>query len=365
MIRHAGYLLLFAVVVALLAPAASPIQLSHVTSDSMEPTIETGDGYVLVPAGDVIPGEIVTFYSEERAGYVTHRVAGTTTGGFITKGDANPSTDQEAGSPPIPREAITGQMLSPFGQPVVIPHLGTAVGVIRAHWSVLFGLVIVSLLVTLLRGDTTVGTRTDERSVLRSREVITSMLVIGLVASTLLVSMGAIHSEFTYPVTESGDGNARQLAVGDPTTVSMDASISTTPATIIFVETDGMRLLNTTAGASTAAANTSAAGQQPPSGLFGRIRGQFITASQMTINAAIPGQAEPGSHTVSVSVYPYPATLPRGVLSWLHAIHPILAAVGSAVVPFSLAYMGYWLVLDPSTPLRASRRRWLNRLGDR
>ena len=88
MLRHAGYLLLVAVVVALLAPAASPIQLSHVTSDSMEPTIETGDGYILVPAGDVIPGEIVTFYSEERAGYVTHRVAGTTSFCFITKGDA-------------------------------------------------------------------------------------------------------------------------------------------------------------------------------------------------------------------------------------------------------------------------------------
>jgi signal peptidase len=64
-------------------------------------------------------------------------------------------------------------------------------------------------------------------------------------------------------------------------------------------------------------------------------------------------------------VYPYPATLPRGVLSWLHAIHPILAAVGSAVVPFGLGYIGYWLMVDPATPLRASRRRWLNRLGDR
>lgn len=365
MIRHAGYLLLFAVVVALLAPAASPIQLSHVTSDSMEPAIGTGDGYILVPAGDVIPGEIVTFYSEEREGYVTHRVAGTTTGGFITKGDANPSTDQAAGSPPVPREAITGQVLTTFGQPVLIPQLGTAVGLIRTHWSVLFGLIAVSLLYSTLRGGAPERHPTDKQSVLRSREVIVTTLMIGLLASTLLVSMGAIHSEFRYPVIETGDESDRQLAVGEPTAISMQASMSTTPVMTTLVETDGMQLLNTTSNDSTAEANSSAAGQEPQSGIVSRIRGQIITPSQMTINAEIPGQAEPGSHTVGVSVYSYPATLPRSVLSWLHNIHPTLAAFGSVVVPFSLAYIGYWLVLDPATPIRRSRRRWLQRIGDR
>ncbi|ERH01104.1 MAG: signal peptidase I, archaeal type [Halonotius sp. J07HN6] len=364
MIRHAGYLLLFAVVVALLAPAASPIQLSHVTSDSMEPTIGTGDGYVLVPAGDVIPGEIVTFYSEEREGYVTHRVAGTTTGGFITKGDANPSTDQEAGSPPVPREAITGQVLTTFGQPVLIPQLGTAVGLIRANWSVLFGLIAAGLLFNTLRSGST-GRQTAERSVLRSRQVVITTLVIGLLASTLLVSMGAIHSEFTYPVTETGDGTARQLAVGEATTVEMQASMSTTPLTATFVETDGMNLLNISRDAAGGETNATAGGQNPESGFLGGLRSYVVATTGLTINAEIPGQAEPGSHTVALSVHPYPKTLPRDTLALLHGIHPMVATLGSVLVPFSLAYIGYWLVVDPSTPLRASRRRWLQRMGDR
>lgn len=363
--RHTGYLLLVAVVVVLLAPAASPIQLSHVTSDSMEPTIETGDGYILVPAGQVIPGEIVTFYAAERAEYVTHRVVGTTTGGFITKGDANPSTDQATGSPPVPRAAITGQVVTAFGQPVVIPQLGTVINLVRTHWKVLAGLLLVSLLVPALRGGTPISSRTTGRSVRRSREVITGVLVIGLLASTLLVSSGVVHSEFTYSVAEAGEKTDGELAVGESTTVAMQANIATTPVTRIIVETAGMRLHNTTAGAATPAVNATAADQEPPAGLGDRIREQLITASWMTINAEIPGQAEPGAHTVGVSVYPYPATLPRGVLTWLHGIHPTLAAVGSAVVPFSLVTAGYWLLLDPATPLRGSRRRWLHRIGDR
>ena len=364
MMRTAGYLVLIAVVVALLAPAGSPIQLSHVTSDSMEPAIGTGDGYILVPAGDVIPGEIVTFYAEEREGYVTHRVAGTTTGGFITKGDANPSTDQAAGSPPVPREAITGQVLTTFGQPVLIPNLGTAVGAIRANWSLLFGLLAATLLIQTLRGNSR-GGQPDEQTVLRSRQVVGTVLVIGLLASTLLVSMGAIHNEFTYRVTEAGDDSAGQLAVGEETSVSMQASISTTPVTRLVIETEGMILTNTTGGTSAGGPDATAAAQNSGAGFLSQIRDRLITASAMTINAGIPAQAEPGVHQVAVSVYPYPATLPRGVLSWLHDIHPTVAAFGSVLTPFSLGYLGYWLILDPSTPIRDSRRRWLQRMGDR
>jgi hypothetical protein len=145
----------------------------------------------------------------------------------------------------------------------------------------------------------------------------------------------------------------------------MQASISTTPVTRLFVETDGMTLTNTTDEPLTEGQNATAAAQSSQSGILSQIRGRFITASAMTINAEIPEQAEPGAHTVAVSVYPYPATLPRGVLGWLHEIHPVVAAFGSTLAPFSLGYLGYWLVLDPSTPLRDSRRRWLQRVGGR
>lgn len=366
MFKKAGVVIFLAVALALIAPPASPVQISYVTSDSMEPAIGTGDGYVLVPAGEVVPGEIVTFYSEDREGYVTHRVAGTTTGGYITKGDANPSTDQAAGSPPVDRDAIAGQVLAVGGQPVLFPQLGTAVGLVRAHWGLLFGLGVVLLVVRTLRGSETRAGRATRQSVHRSRQVVVPALVLGIVASTLLVSMGAIHSDFTYPVTETGGETEGQLPVGEQTTVSMRAGIAKTPVTGILVETENMTVVNTTRGESVAGPNaTGPATESARPGVLGRIASGFLTSSGMTINAEVPAQAEPGTHAVGVSVYPYPATLPRGVLERLHGIHPVVAAFGSVVVGLVPGYVVYWLLLDPATPLRGSRRRWLHRMGER
>ncbi len=366
MFQKAGVVIFVAVALALVAPPASPVQVSYVTSDSMEPAIGTGDGYVLVPPGEVVPGEIVTFYSGDREGYVTHRVAGTTTGGYITKGDANPSTDQATGSPPVDRDAIAGQVLAVGGQPVLIPQLGTATGLVRAHWGLLFGLGAVLLVVRTLRGGESRAGRTAKQSVYRSGQVIVPALVLGIVASTLLVSMGAIHSDFTYSVTETGGETEGQLPVGEETTVSIRAGISTTPVTSILIETENMTLRNTTAAEPGAGPNATAAGEQSsPSGPLGGFASRFVTTSGTTINADVPAQAEAGSHAVGVSVYPYPATLPQGVLERLHGIHPVVAALGSVAVGFVPGYVVYWLLLDPATPLRGSRRLWLHRLGER
>jgi signal peptidase len=366
MLQKAGVVILVAVAVALVAPPASPVQVSYVTSDSMEPAIGTGDGYVLVPPGEVIPGEIVTFYSEEREGYVTHRVAGTTTGGYITKGDANPSTDQATGSPPVDREAIAGQVLAVGGQPVLIPQLGTAIGLVRTHWVLLFGLGAILLVVRTLRGGKSTASQATKQSVYRSKQLIVPALVLGIVASTLLVSMGAVHSDFTYSVTETGGENARQLPVDEETTVSIRAEIPKTPVTGVLVETENMTVINTTQKESAAGPNaTGPATGTAQSSVLDRIAGTFLTSSGTIINAEIPAQTELEAHTVGISLYPYPATLPRGALEWLHGIHPVVAAFSSVAVGFVPGYVVYWLLLDPATPLRGSRRRWLHRLGER
>jgi len=75
-----------------------PVLLGFVTSESMEPTLETGDGFVAVPAaltGPVEEGDVVTFRAEEiqGGGLTTHRVVDETDRGYITRGDANPFTD--------------------------------------------------------------------------------------------------------------------------------------------------------------------------------------------------------------------------------------------------------------------------------
>ncbi|MFC6729097.1 signal peptidase I, partial [Natronoarchaeum mannanilyticum] len=109
-----------------------PILLGYVATDSMEPTMDAGDGFIAIPsplAGDVSEGDVVVFEAEQLhgGGLTTHRVVGETDRGYVTKGDANPFTDQDGGEPPVSDQQIVAEALQINGEVVVIPHLGTAV----------------------------------------------------------------------------------------------------------------------------------------------------------------------------------------------------------------------------------------------
>lgn len=113
-----------------------PVLVSYVESGSMEPALEEDDGFVLVPsqiASPVEVGDVVTFQSELVNGgrLTTHRVVRETKTGYITKGDANPFTDQDTGEPPVTDAQIVGKVLSSGRDPVAIPHLGTFVRLSR------------------------------------------------------------------------------------------------------------------------------------------------------------------------------------------------------------------------------------------
>lgn len=366
MLKKAGIVVVVAIALALVAPAASPVQISYVTSDSMEPAIQTNDGYILVPAGEVIPGEIVTFYSEERGAYVTHRVVGTTPGGYLTQGDANPSTDQATGDPPVEGEAIAGQVLTVGGQVVVIPQLGAGITFISDHWLLLLTLLGLSIVVRALRSKSDGAGRAGKQSVLNSRQVVVPTILMAIIASVLLISMGAVHTELTYSVTETEVDGPQELAIGENRTVKLNADIATTPFTTMLIDSKGMTIVNKTRPNATAATNATAlAARTNQPGMFSKLREKFIKTSARTINADIPAQAEIGAHMTRISLYPYPATLPKGVLTQLHAVHPWIAALGSVLVVFIPGYLLYWLLIDTTTPIRGSRRRWLHRLGER
>ncbi len=365
MIKKAGILVVVAVTLALVAPAASPVGISYVTSDSMEPTIGTNDGYLLVPAGEVVPGEIITFHSDERDGYVTHRVVGTTADGYLTQGDANPSTDQAAGNPPVERDAIAGQVLTVGGRLVLIPQLGAVIEVVRASWIPLFALAGALVMIRALRGTGESKSTPGTRSVLHSRRIVVPMVLVTIVVSVLLISMGATHTELTYSITETGAEDPRVLSVGENTSVPLTADVIKTPMTQVLVDTEGMSLINTTQADTTGGESATAAAGNSGSGTLGTLRERFLTTSSTTFNTEVPAQAQPGAHTATLSMYPYPATLPKGVLAWLHGIHPSLAALGSVLVAITPGYFLYWLLVDTTTPIRGSRRHWLHRLGDR
>jgi signal peptidase len=109
-----------------------PILLSYVETGSMSPTLEPGDGIVAVPteiAGPIEEGDVVVFQSQEVQGgrLTTHRVVRETDRGYITRGDANPFTDQANGEPPVKRAQIVAKALQLNGDVLVIPSLGVAV----------------------------------------------------------------------------------------------------------------------------------------------------------------------------------------------------------------------------------------------
>ena len=130
-----------------------PVLLSFVETGSMAPTLEPGDGFVAIPAGLAGPveeGDVVVFDAERLhdGGLVTHRVVGEAGDGFVTRGDANPFTDQSSSErePPVQREQIVAVAWQAGGEVVVVPKLGLLViGVrdlltgLQSRLAVLFG----------------------------------------------------------------------------------------------------------------------------------------------------------------------------------------------------------------------------------
>lgn len=109
-----------------------PILLGFVETDSMQPTLEPGDGFVAIPSplsGSVEEGDVIVYEAQELhgGGLTTHRVVDVTDGGYITKGDANPFLDQDGDEPPVQDEQIVAEALQVNGEVVVIPSLGAAV----------------------------------------------------------------------------------------------------------------------------------------------------------------------------------------------------------------------------------------------
>lgn len=109
-----------------------PVLFGYVETGSMKPTLDPGDGFVAIPAGIAGPvesGDVIVFQAQELhgGGLTTHRVVRRTDQGYITRGDANPFTDQSGEEPPVTEAQIVAMVWQPGPNVLVIPHLGTVV----------------------------------------------------------------------------------------------------------------------------------------------------------------------------------------------------------------------------------------------
>lgn len=122
-----------------------PIVLGFVVTGSMAPTLQPGDGFVAIPpalAGEVEQGDVVTFEAQQLqgGGLTTHRIVRETPQGYITRGDANPFTDQDGPEPPVQESQIKAVAWQPGGELLVIPYLGTVSMAIQGGLSWFTGL---------------------------------------------------------------------------------------------------------------------------------------------------------------------------------------------------------------------------------
>jgi len=248
-------ILLAVVLLVLGSVLGQPFVLGYVETGSMSPTLQPGDGFVAVPTqvgSSVDTGDVIVFRAEklQGGGLTTHRVVGNAERGFITRGDANPFTDQSSGEPPVKRAQIVATALQVNGNVVVIPSLGTAVesvqsvlSTVQRHLTAILGIAALSgtrglaylffagtflwYVVGEWRAD---DTEIPDRTASRITEV-DSRLVMGAFAAVLMMGAtaamvapagtqeyGVVSAEFSSErpdVIQAGESKSRPYAVRD------------------------------------------------------------------------------------------------------------------------------------------------------
>lgn len=360
------------VVVAVLALVVGqllgqPLLLGYVTTGSMEPTLEPGDGFVAIPsslAGEPRPGDVVVFEAEtvQGGGLTTHRIVDETDRGYVTKGDANPFTDQDGGEPPVTEADIVAHALQINGAVVTIPHLGTAATAVRSAVAAPFSalgeeragtvLVFAGMVLFVLAGLT--GGR-DHRETSRSRNrenviavwffVLIAALVVTMAATAAMVVPAGTY-EITVLSTENPSDDPGIVAPGETATATYETHNAGVVPTLVVTDSpdDGVTV-------------------DPQRTVLG-----FDEWETVTVGVDTPDP--PGQTTGVVRESRYLLILPQSVLLALHSIHPWLALLAvdivAALFVITLAVgifgTGYLRIRpSPDVPLRVRIERRLRR----
>lgn len=300
--------------------ALTPLGVSFVYSDSMEPTIDTGDGFVVLPADDAVTGDIVTFYSNERNEYVTHRVVEETETGYVTQGDNNQGTDQAAGYSHVTRDDIEGHVLTVGESPLTVPALGTLVATVSQHRGLL-------VLIGVITATVGVGSCGRTRDVITAgslfRQLFLASIAIGVVAIVLA------GSTVSLVITEDATPSPETMTFEDGDRTTLEFTQTPTPYTHRVVSASGVRVVDS-------------------------------TAADGTLSLSVARVDD--SDSATIRFYHYPAVVPKGIVAVFHAIHPLLATLFTVGVVHLPIVGVYWLVVDSTEPVRTARiqppRRW-------
>ncbi len=327
---------LVAVAVAMLVgqQLGQPILLGFVVTGSMSPTLEPGDGFVAVPpafAGEIEGGDVVTFDARELegGGLTTHRVVGETDEGYITRGDANPFTDQDGPEPPVQESQIAAVAWQFDGEVVVIPHLGTVATALQGVVGALIGLIsalpggdsiadgnVGSLMIgagvllllysfasDLFGGDKRGGTdRSRSRGgAMRASVILGVILLLILVPATASMVVPSGTNDVTIVSSQSPSGNPTVIERGGTQTLEYNVTNNGYIPIVVLIEpaSNGVEVERTT---------------------HVLYRGESADTT-----ATLFAPEETGVYYRAVSERQYVGVLPLSVIAGLHAIHPWVA----------------------------------------
>lgn len=354
-----------------------PLLLGYVETGSMSPTMEPNDGYIAIPpqlAGPIEEGDVVTFHAEvlHGGGLTTHRVVDIQGDRYITKGDANPVTDQDGSEPPVSEDQIKAVALEFGGDVVVIPQIGLLVtGVGGAlEWFqqqlalilgtravlgtqglayILFGVGIIAyvfseLVTTSSSRERKTRTRRRETGMVDARQVVLSLTFVLLVLLT--ASMVVPAGEYSTTIVSS------QSDAPGPEVIHQGGSENLT----YVIPSNGLAPVRAYLEPTSEGVSISEHAVSVPGG----------ETRNVTVTLSAPPQT--GTYERSFVEHRYLAVLPTQTIDALYEVHPwapiiaidLLLGVGFAGV--AAAIMGSSAIrMDrrSSVPLRTRVRRWL------
>lgn len=322
-----------------------PVLLGFVETGSMEPTLESNDGFVAIPAavaGDIEEGDVVTFRAGEiqGGGLTTHRVVDETERGFITKGDNNPFTDQDSDEPPVKRTQVVAVAWQPGETVLAIPGVGLLVSGSQ------------DVLTAIQRQ---VAAALGTRSLLGTQGL--AYLIVGLsflAYAADFVRRGNTKERTRQPSRDSGT-NARLVmaafagAIVVAATMTMVAPSGPQEFGVVSAESDspGIRVIET--GTSESVQYTLGNGGELPMVTYfepttDRIDVQpreVVIPGRSTVNATLTLSAPPetGYYRQYVVEHRYLLVLPQSTIRSLYEIHPwlpIIAIDAMLGIPFYL-----------------------------
>jgi signal peptidase len=349
-IRTFGHLITLFVIAIILALIAGqvlgqPTGLSYVETDSMSPTMEPGDGFIAIPTqvdNSIQEGNVIVFQAKKLhgGGLTTHRVVDKTERGYITRGDANPFTDQDGDEPPVKEPQIVAKALQVNDETVVIPYFGTLIEGIQSVLELIqrqlasvlgtssllgaqglaylfFGGTVVWYAVGEWRDQTTKHSNRDtSREVGANTRLVVGFFAVLLVLSATVAMVGpAGTQEYEIVSAEFESDNANVIPTGDSKTVIYPVDNGGIVPIVTYLE--------------------------PAS------KGVEITPHEShvqprsVVNASLTLQAPPetGYYRRFVTEHRYLGLLPTPVIRSLYAIHPWapIVAIDTLIgVPFYL-----------------------------